>query len=134
LTKKQWGLLFTLPIPLLAGLAVMLIAFPNGIPYSNRFNPEVLNGLLALSGIIFAFQPIIFRTKKVWFYRYIFMCAFLWEAILLGQVSYLLVSDSVNLNGTFSGTTFWCATVSLFTNISFLVYFVFADLLVEMDT
>jgi hypothetical protein len=130
--KKQWILLCTVAIPFLVSLVVTESVFSHGIPSTNNINPNILNGLVTLSGIVFAFQPVIFRTKKIFFYRYLFMIPFLLEGVFVGNVGYSFISDALN-TGTFSGLTLYATAFSLFLNISYLVYFVFADLIVEME-
>ncbi len=132
ITKSQFLLMLATAIPFIASTIATFTVFPSGIP-DKTFASDSINGILAITGIIFAFQPVIFRPKKVWIYRYIFLAIFLYEGLLLSFTSYNFVTDSLNLSGSFSGNTFYYGTFGLFSTIAFLIYFVFADLIVEMQ-
>lgn len=133
LTKKKLVILgFTL-MPLFASWVMMYLVFPHGIPSEANVNPNMLTGLITLSGVIFAFQPVIFRTKKVWFNRFLAKVVYLYEGLLIGEVGYSFVSDALSSTGTFSGSSLWYVALSMFTNIAFTVYLVFADLFLEME-
>ena len=131
-TKKQNFLRYFAMVPLFASVIILILLFPHGIPDINDVNPNIVNGLLTMSGIVFAFQPIIFRARKIFFYRFLFVLVFLFEGVLLTIVGYSFVSDAIGV-GNFSGTTLYYTTWSLFSNIAFLVYLIFADLLVTAD-
>ena len=120
------------PLELTKLFFILILLFPHGIPDINDVNPNIVNGLLTMSGIVLAFQPIIFRARKIFFYRFLFVLVFLFEGVLLTIVGYSFVSDAIGV-GNFSGTTLYYTTWSLFSNIAFLVYLIFADLLVTAD-
>ncbi len=128
-TKAQLVMMFTLALPFFATLILMSITFPYASLTQKDFSPDIVNGVLALSGIIFAFQPIIFRSGQSWTNRYLFKVGFLLETTILGLVCFNVIGDIVN-SIPFSGGTFWLVTYFLFTTLAYLVYFIFADLLI----
>ena len=86
--NRQRLLAFALLIFSLIALVAILLVFPSGIPHEKEVNSEIVIGIVTVSGLIFAFQPTIFKIKKTGFYRILFLAIFSVEGLVLGLVGY----------------------------------------------
>lgn len=123
-----WALLIFAVIP----IATTLSIFPLGVPHEKKINPAIVNGMLVVSGLIFAFQPIIFNIKKKGFYRILFLAIFSVEGLLLGLTGYYYALNGLNY-GHLTGSTLELVATSLFFNISMSTYFVLVDLVTQTE-
>lgn len=123
-----WALLIFAVIP----IATTLSIFPLGVPHEKKINPAIVNGMLVVSGLIFAFQPIIFNIKKKGFYRILFLAIFSVEGLLLGLTGYYYALNGLN-HGHLTGDTLELVATSLFFNISMSTYFVLVDLVTQTE-
>lgn len=114
-------------------IAITFVFLPTGVPYEAQIDPEILNGIITISGLVFAFQPAIFRAKKSGFFRLMFLAIFSAEGMLIGLVGYNYVFDALNLGNYLSGNTLFLATSSLFFNITMSAHFVLSDLVIEAE-
>ena len=104
--------------------------FSDEISNEARVESEIVNGLVTVSGLIFAFQPTFFKKPKNSLLRLMFMAIFLVESLLLGITGYSYVTDTLKM-GNLSVFTLLTAFSSLILNISMTVFFVLADLVVQ---
>ena len=123
-----WALLIFAIIPIVTILSI----FPLGVPHEKKINPAIVNGMLVVSGLIFAFQPIIFNIKKIGFHRILFLAIFSVEGLLLGLTGYHYALNGLNY-GHLTGDTLELAASSLFFNISMSTYFVLVDLVTQTE-
>jgi hypothetical protein len=123
-----WALLIFAVIP----IATILSIFPLGVPHEKRVNPNIVNGMITVSGLIFAFQPIIFKLKKKGFYRILFLAIFSVEGLILGLTGYYYALNGLN-NGYLTGDTLELVASSLFFNISMSTYFVLVDFVTQTE-
>ena len=123
-----WALLIFAVIP----IATILSIFPLGVPHEKRVNPNIVNGMITVSGLIFAFQPIIFKLKKKGFYRILFLAIFSVEGLILGLTGYYYALNGLNY-GYLTGDTLELVASSLFFNISMSTYFVLVDLATQTE-
>lgn len=123
-----WALLIFAVIP----IATILSIFPLGVPHEKKINPNIVNGMITVSGLIFAFQPIIFKIKKKEFYRILFLAIFSVEGLILGLTGYYYALNGLNY-GYLTGDTLELVATSLFFNISMSTYFVLVDLVTQTE-
>jgi hypothetical protein len=123
-----WALLIFAVIP----IATILSIFPLGVPHEKRVNPNIVNGMITVSGLIFAFQPIIFKLKKKGFYRILFLAIFSVEGLILGLTGYYYALNGLNY-GYLTGDTLELVASSLFFNISMSTYFVLVDFVTQTE-
>jgi len=123
-----WALLIFTVIP----IATILSIFPLGVPHEKRVNPNIVNGMITVSGLIFAFQPIIFKLKKKGFYRILFLAIFSVEGLILGLTGYYYALNGLNY-GYLTGDTLELVASSLFFNISMSTYFVLVDFVTQTE-
>jgi len=100
------------------------------VSYEVMVESEIVNGLVTVSGLIFAFQPTFFRKPRNTILRMMFMAIFLVESLLLGITGYSYVTDTLTL-GNLSVFTLLTAFSSLILNISMTAFFVLVDLVVQ---
>jgi hypothetical protein len=117
-TPYNFKLLLTSFIPLIIAGIFTLLVFPIGFSSEMQYSPEIINGLLAISGVLFALQPVIFRTRKVWFYRYILMAIFLLETAIIANACLTMLTEIVRSETELlSNSTLQVTTFSLFTSV-----------------
>ena len=104
--------------------------FAGAISYEAKVESEIVNGLVTVSGLIFAFQPTFFRKPKNTLLRLMFTAIFLVESLLLGITGYSYVTDTLAM-GNLSVFTLLSAFSSLILNISMTAFFVLVDLVVQ---
>lgn len=130
--KESYGVKFALLIFGFIPFVIMWSIFSSDVSMEKEVNSEIVNGIITVSGLIFAFQPAIFRVKKKGFYRPLFLAIFSVEGILLGLIGYNFIMNALNL-GYLSGYTLFLASGSLFFNISMSAYFVLTDLVIQTE-
>ena len=123
-------LTFVLAIFSFVPVVIIYLVFGGTISHEAKIESEIINGLVTVSGLIFAFQPTFFRAPKASTLRLMFTAIFLVEGLLLGITGYNYVTSTLNL-GYLSTYTLLCASNSLMLNISMTTFFVLADLVVQ---
>jgi hypothetical protein len=125
-------LILILVMAIFAFMPVVIVSLVFGKAISNeaKVESEIVNGLVTVSGLIFAFQPTFFKAPKVGTLRLMFTAIFLVEDLLLGITGYSYVTSTLNL-GYLSTFTLLCASSSLFLNVSMTAFFVLSDLVVQ---
>jgi len=111
-------------------VVILFSVFAGKISHEAKVETEIINGLVTVSGLIFAFQPMFFIVPKAGKVRVMFMAIFFLEGLLLGFTGYNYVTSTLDL-GYLSTITLLCASGSLFINVSMTLFFVFADLLFQ---
>lgn len=116
---------------ILAFIPVIIVAltFAGILSKITEVDAEVINGLLTISGLIFAFQAAYFRKPKKPLHQFLFTAIFVVEIILFGLGGYSYVMDISNF-GHPSTLTLFVAFSSLTYNISITGFFVLFDLYV----
>jgi hypothetical protein len=109
---------------------ILALIFSKGVSSGTKVESEIVNGLVTVSSLIFAFQPTFFKTSKRGTLRLAFTAIFLVEGILLTLTGYSYVINTLN-QGYLSISTLFIASGSLFFNASMTVFFVLADLAVQ---
>lgn len=104
--------------------------FTGKISFEAKVESEIVNGLVTVSGVIFAFQPTFFRRPKEGILRLAYLAIFLVEAVLLGLTGYNYVVSTLDL-GYLTISTLLFAAGSLFLNVSMTAFFVLADLAIQ---
>lgn len=104
--------------------------FTGKISFEAKVESEIVNGLITVSGLIFAFQPTFFRHPKEGILRLVYLAIFLVEGLLLGLTGYNYVVSTLDL-GYLTTSTLLFASGSLFLNISMTAFFVLADLMIQ---
>jgi uncharacterized membrane protein len=95
-------------------------------------NPEVINGLLAVSGIVFAFQAFFLKKPKKTIRRLVFAIIFLIEVVTLAYIGFSYVGDVSN--GIFPSIgTFFFVFFSLIFTLANTAFFIIYDLFVTND-
>ena len=131
--KRHYPLMFALAIFAFVPTIALSLVFSTGVSHEKEINPEIVTGLVTVSGLIFVFQPTILRVKKTGFYRILFLAIFSGEGIMIGLVGYNFIIDALNSGYYLSGDTLLLASGSLFFNISMSAYFVLADLVIQAE-
>ena len=129
---KQCALVFTAFILLISAWTVAQSVFSFNIAYDKVVNSEIVIGIVTLSGLIFAFQPTIFKIKKTGFYRIWFLVIFSLEGLILGIIGYVFALNALNV-GYLTEFALFVATLSLFVNLFMSAYFVLVDLLIQAE-
>jgi hypothetical protein len=132
--KKYVQTIATITLLIFSFIAVVTVAlvYPSGIAHTKEVNSEIVIGIVTVSGLIFAFQPTIFKIKKIGFYRILFLAIFSLEGLLLGIVGYNFNANAQNL-GYLTEDSLFLATASLFFNLVMSAYFVVLDLLMQSE-
>lgn len=130
--NRQRLLAFALLIFSLIATFAILLVFPSGIPHEKEVSSEIVIGIVTVSGLIFVFQPTIFRIRKTGFYRILFLALFSVEGLVLGLVGYNFSSNALSLNHL-TGDSLFLASSSLFINLVMSAYFVLVDLVIQTE-
>jgi hypothetical protein len=118
------GVLAFLPV------VITVLTFAGRVSLDAKVESDIVNGIVTVSGLIFAFQPSFFRKPKDTVLRLMFTAIFLVESLLLGITAYSYVVDTLSI-GSLSEYTLLMAVGSLILNISMMVFFVIVDLAVH---
>ena len=132
MNMKQRALVFIAIILLIIAWTVVQSVFSFNIAYDKVVNSEIVIGIVTLSGLIFAFQPTIFKIKKTGFYRILFLVIFSFEGLILGIIGYVFALNALNV-GYLTENALFVATASLFVNLFMSAYFVLVDLLIQTE-
>jgi sterol desaturase/sphingolipid hydroxylase (fatty acid hydroxylase superfamily) len=109
---------------------ITVSTFAGRVSLDAKVESDIVNGIVTVSGLIFAFQPSFFRKPKDTALRLMFTAIFLVESLLLGLTAYSYVVDALSIGGL-SEYTLLIALGSLILNISMIVFFVIVDLAVH---
>ena len=120
---------------ILAFIPVIIISlsFAGIISKITEVDPEIINGLLTVSGVIFAFQATYFRKPKKLIRQFLFTAIFVVEILLFGLSGYNYVTD-ISSFGHPSTLTLFIAFGSLIYNVSMTGFFVIFDLFFLPET
>lgn len=99
---------------------------------SQKVDSEIVNGLVTVSGLIFAFQPTYFKIPRKGRLRLHSTAIFSVEGLLLGITGYSYVSSTLDL-GFLSRYTLFIASGSLVYNIFMTIFFMLADLVYHSE-
>jgi hypothetical protein len=130
--NRQRLLVFALLIPSLIAIVAIRQVFPSEIPHEKEVNSEIVIGIVTVSGLIFAFQPTIFKIKKIGFYRILFLVIFSVEGLVLGLVGYNF-SVSALSSDHLTGDSLFLAYSSLVVSLVMSAYFVLVDLVMQTE-
>ena len=130
--NTQRSLAFALPIFSLIAIIAIRLAFLSGVPHEREVNSGIIIGIVTVSGLIFAFQPTIFKIKKTGFYRILFLAMFSVEGLVLGLVGYNFSINALSLDHLTGGSLF-LAYSSLVINLVMSAYFVLVDLMIQTE-
>jgi hypothetical protein len=95
-------------------------------------DPEVINGLLAVSGIVFAFQAFFFKKPKTQIRRLVFAVIFTIEVLTLSYIGISYVGDVMNAIFPSIGTFFFVFFSLIFT-LANTAFFIVYDLFVNQE-
>jgi hypothetical protein len=129
---RQYSLVIGLIIVSLIAVFAVVSVFPSKIPQDREVSSEIVIGIVTLSGLIFAFQPTIFKIKKTGFYRILFLAIFSVEGLVLGLVGYSFTSNALSLNYLTEYSLF-LAYSSLILDLAMSAYFVLVDLVIQAE-
>lgn len=129
-SRQRFLVLILLAFEIVLGFAIISI-FPK-ISYDKQVSSEIVIGIVTLSGLIFAFQPTVFKMKKIGFYRTLYLALFSVEGLLLGVVGYEFTLNALSFNYLTEGSLF-LATSSLLFNLTISAYFVIVDLMIQAE-
>lgn len=108
-------------------VAIVSLTFAGLLSKISEVDAEVINGLLTVSGLIFAFQAAYFKKPRKPLHQMLFTAIFVVEIIVFGFSGYSYVMDISNF-GNPSTFTLFVAFSSLTYNISITGFFVLFDL------
>jgi len=130
--NRQRLLAFALLIFSLIAIVAIQSVFPSGVPHEKEVNSGIIIGIVTVSGLIFAFQPTIFKIKKTGFYRILFLVIFSVEGLVLGLVGYNFSTSALSL-AHLTGDSLLLAYSSLVINLVMSAYFVLVDLVIQTE-
>jgi hypothetical protein len=111
----------------LVAMVIIVLTFSGLISKISEVNAEVINGLLTVSGVIFAFQATYFRKPRKQLHQILFTAIFVVEITLLGLSGFAYVKDISDF-GYPSTYTLFVAFSSMIYNILITGFFVLFDL------